>query len=454
MFEGRVESTVYDTAHLALIADQYPEFNGATDYIRNSQLADGSWGSPYFHGYDRLINTVAAMVSLREGGATMDAPSIAQGEVFLQSLDISTERHDTIGFPLISTALMSHAREIGLRVPVVTSQEEVIRKKVALLGSNAASWKKASSIFSLDALLDLTSLPDNIDPTELYNRYGSVAASPAATAALLRRVPHAPAQDWLRLYQNTDGGIGDIDPIDCFELAWIAEYSTQLGHRTPSWLNELYKHWSADYGLISSSHFEIYDLDITASGFLSLYCAGFPVTTKPFERYFAGDHFLCFIGEANASLSTHARVVLALSCAEEWHGAEIARQVLINAHRSGDLWFDKWHVSPYYLRSLALRSIGDPLIEEELTNWLLTTQRPDGGWGWQGSTPEETAYALFGLHSRNRICADIGKRAADYLDAHQGELPIPLWIGKGLYTSRFLVDSIVSLARELCDFAR
>jgi len=65
MFEGRVESTVYDTTYLVSIADQYPEFKGAINYIRGTQYADGSWGSTYFHAYDRLVNTVAGLPSLQ-----------------------------------------------------------------------------------------------------------------------------------------------------------------------------------------------------------------------------------------------------------------------------------------------------------------------------------------------------------------------------------------------------
>jgi len=103
------------------------------------------------------------------------------------------------------------------------------------------------------------------------------------------------------------------------------------------------------------------------------------------------------------------------------------------------------------LRSLALRSINEPTIEAELSDWILTTQRPDGGWGWQGSTPEETAYALFGLHAVHRLSQEVRQRAADLLDEHQNDAPVPLWIGKGLYTSRFLIGSIIGLARELCE---
>ena len=451
MFEGRVESTVYDTAYLVLIADQYPEFKGATDYIRDTQHADGSWGSAYFHVYDRMVNTVAAMIALRKTGATSDAKSVMRGEVFLQTLDLSVDQHDTIGFPLISTALLSHARESGLRVPIIKAQEEVIRKKVAMLGGDAASWRKASSVFSLEALLRLTTIPDTMDPRELYNDHGCVAASPAATAALLQQVPHAPARTWLRHFRNADGGIGDMDPIDYFEMAWIAEYSHYAGKAPATWLNSLYERWSEEYGLVNTSHYEIYDLDTTASAFLSLYCAGYPVTTAPFQHYFAGDHYMTIIGEANSSLSVHARVALALSWAGDTHGAGVARQVLLKAHARNEMWFDKWHVSPYYLRSLALRSINEPTIEAELSDWILTTQRPDGGWGWQGSTPEETAYALFGLHAVHRLSQEVRQRAADFLDEHQNDAPVPLWIGKGLYTSRFLIGSIVGLARELCE---
>ena len=450
MFEGRVESTIYDTSYLARLSGTHPQFRSALTHIRETQFPDGSWGSNYFHGHDRFVNTLSAIIALREQGNSSDALQIAHGEQFLSTLDVTSDAHDTIGFPLIAAALCDHARRLGLRLPAVQREELLIKQKIELLGKTPASWRKASSVFSLEALLELTPIPSDLNPYDLYNGYGCVAASPAATAALLAHCPDEAALNWLQYYQNPDGGIGDVNPIDCFEMAWIAEYGRQAGKPSPDWLDDLYAFWSDEYGLLSSSNYEIYDLDATASGFLSLYAAGYPVATTAFKRHLAGDHYLCFIGEANSSLSMHARVAAALTAAGDIEGAEIARQVLLMAYHKNELWFDKWHVSPFYLRTLALQSISDSQIEAEIGDWLLTTQRPDGGWGWQFSTPEETAYALFGLYGEHRLSADVAGRAAGYLQEHRHELT-PLWIGKGLYTSRFLIQSIVLLAEDVCE---
>jgi hypothetical protein len=64
------------------------------------------------------------------------------------------------------------------------------------------------------------------------------------------------------------------------------------------------------------------------------------------------------------------------------------------------LWFDKWHISPYYLTGTAICTpvrLIDDLLQRRV-DWVLKTQNDDGGWGYFGeSTYEETAYCLQAL---------------------------------------------------------
>nr|GFA44070.1 ent-copalyl diphosphate synthase, chloroplastic-like [Tanacetum cinerariifolium] len=68
--DGEITSSAYDTAWVALIQDANGPFGGplfpsSLQWIVNHQLPDGSWGEPLmFSAYDRLLNTLACIVTL------------------------------------------------------------------------------------------------------------------------------------------------------------------------------------------------------------------------------------------------------------------------------------------------------------------------------------------------------------------------------------------------------
>jgi hypothetical protein len=142
---------------------------------------------------------------------------------------------------------------------------------------------------------------------------------------------------------------------------------------------------------------------------------------------------------------------------EEWSQKLI--EFLRQADLDGYLWFDKWHISPYYLTGPSLwmlHGVVDELLESRL-KWLIKSQNSDGGWGYYGkSTLEETAYSLQALLYWDENIAPIDKRVlaagATYFLNHlpNAEL-VPLWIGKGLYTPyRVVQASLVATHSTLC----
>jgi halimadienyl-diphosphate synthase len=87
-----------------------------------------------------------------------------------------------------------------------------------------------------------------------------------------------------------------------------------------------------------------------------------------------------------------------------------------------------------------------------LVNWIIKTQRPDGGWGYYGgSTSEETAYCLKALlhwHAHvDNVDEDVLAVAANYLQYHLDDQNYPpLWIGKCLYMPYYPVRSAILMA--------
>jgi len=68
------------------------------------------------------------------------------------------------------------------------------------------------------------------------------------------------------------------------------------------------------------------------------------------------------------------------------------------AQREDGHWEAKWYWGPYYVGALCLELLSraaphTPVIERAM-NFLLRTQREDGGWGVHESVPLDTAHAF------------------------------------------------------------
>ena len=67
MGDGEISISPYDTAWVALVADEgRPRFPASLEWISRNQLSDGSWGDARtFSIFDRILNTLACVVALR-----------------------------------------------------------------------------------------------------------------------------------------------------------------------------------------------------------------------------------------------------------------------------------------------------------------------------------------------------------------------------------------------------
>jgi len=118
----------------------------------------------------------------------------------------------------------------------------------------------------------------------------------------------------------------------------------------------------------------------------------------------------------------------------------------------------KWHVSPYYVMCELPRLIAGwrfPIARSlvaQAADYLLQTQRDDGGWGKEHSTHEETSFAALGIEAVRRVgmideatCMQALRRAGDFLVDKPLEYE-KLWIGKSLYCVRPLTKMIYEVA--------
>jgi hypothetical protein len=460
--KGKIHGVAYDTAWVSRLAARYPGygFDETTEWLRRNQYDDGTWGASLLHYHDRFASTLAAIVALREAPdhTARDERRIRRGESALWKLvgRLGRDDSDTVGFPIVSTALTQDAAELGLDVPRAPIRyAAAYRSKVQnSLQQNQRDWRLNALSFSLEGLW--RALGDN--DIALEANY-SVASSPAATAAYLFRQRDEGALQYLQSIKEADGSIPALAPIDIFEIVWSLNHLFALDIVQPDdvrhVLDYLWEHWSPVTGLHYSTYFRVPDLDITSASFILLRWAGYPVEGDVFEYFEMEDHFCTYRQESNPSPAAHLRLLMALQCCPEHPKQPAWVQKALTAiqryDENGSYWWDKWHASPYYVSDLAIRALYQlvPDLAASRLNWILKTQNDDGGWGYlDHSTAEETAYCLEGLLLWHSAVAPVDTAVLEagikFLRSQAGNTNyVPLWISKGLYTPHNIVKSAI-----------
>ncbi len=472
--KGRVDGVAYDTAWVARLAPHYPDhgFENSLDWLRQNQYDDGTWGAPLVHYHDRFISTLASIVALQEVGHELrDHRRIKRGEAALWKLigQLGWDNNDTVGFPILSASLAEEATKLGLDVPhpPVRFGERYRQKVTNLLSQSSRDWRTTSLSFSLEAMRTFVKSDDNV-----LESNKSASVSPSATAGYLLSHNDPDALSYLKQIIQSDpfGGVPALSPIDTFEIAWSLNHLRQNGavendnFEVRRVLTALNLAWSNEIGVGYSSFLSLPEIDDTAAAFTVLNWGGYPVSPSVFASYELTDHFCCFRGETDPSVSIHIRLLTALRLFADDQQCKAWISKILHAlqkfDQNGSFWSDKWHASPYYVNSaalFALHTIADDLAQSRL-KWLLRTQNDDGGWGYLGvSTPEETAYCLEALlfwdRTVNRIDQASLDSAAQYLMLHLTDKHYaPLWIGKSLYSPHNVVKALIlsALFRYYC----
>lgn len=476
--KGKTNSVPYDTGWAARLERQFPgnRFNQSLDWLRRHQHSDGSWGSDLLHYHDRYVSTLSAVVALQEHqGSFADGQRIERGVRYLWDIlgRLQTDAMDTIAFPLLAMTLEQEARSIGLNVPsaIYARERENIQYKLKLLGENPKLWHKTTMSFSLEGVFPYFNDAQLPEAPSFQFADGSVGGSPASTAAFLqlaKGTAQTRAFDYLNreLDRQLDGGLSNLHPLELFERTWSLYPLALAGAISPDdptvrqHLEVLHQAWQPGKGMVYHQYFPEPDLDDTAVAFSLLHWGGYDISPSVF-RYFEDEaYFYCYQGESDPSLSANIRLLQALEQAEvlgdypEWQ-AKIESMLVRYGNRSA-VWFDKWHISPYYLASTALTVSNDTLAPflAAHVDWILNTQQADGGWGFYGrSTAEETAYALLGLlvwqQKRPLIPRHHLQAAASFL-VREMDAPRPaMYIGKCLFCPELVVNSTILSALYL-----
>ncbi len=475
---GTMDPVAYDTAWLARLTQRgdarravFPE---CAAWLLRAQRPDGSWGSARETLHDRVAATLAALVALetllRREVRLPEAPAavrrrLAAGCAYLCARvpGLIHDPWETVGFELAVPVLLVQARALGLALPW-EGFAFVAQRRAAKLARLPRGWQGAVGAAMVHTL-EGWGCEDGPHLPGLRGANGSCANSPSATAFYYAHIPDETARAYLlECSRRGGGGVADVFPFDVFEAAWVLDHlqtggvPTTAAARAPL-IASLAAAWGdggAGVG-IASSGLEP-DADDTALTALVLHREGLAVRCGALRAFRRPGGFACFPFERNPSVSANIHATYALWGTGEAGDQDLepVRAYLADARLPAGCWRDKWHVSPWYPTCRAIIGLSGlwPELVAPAVDWLLDGQRPDGSWGEVGGTAEETAYAVLALSRVGGARRRDARRAMAAAGAILREEPAAarpaLWIGKGLYHPRRVVDAAVLAARQLC----
>ena len=145
MGPGTISTTAYDTAWVARLGEIDWELSSqALNWLCENQLSDGSWGaSNVFYYHDRVISTLAAMISLtRRGRRKHDTKQVENGLLALERIISGATRGlmadangATVGFEMIVPTLVAEAERLGL----ITQQKDRLLGRLSKMRSQKLS---------------------------------------------------------------------------------------------------------------------------------------------------------------------------------------------------------------------------------------------------------------------------------------------------------------------------
>jgi halimadienyl-diphosphate synthase len=469
---GRMSTTAYDTAWIARLGKIDLELSSrALNWLHENQLPDGSWGSsePFYY-HDRLISTLAAMIALTYCGERgHDHKQMERGMSALERIIEDSQKGlqadpngATVGFEMIAPTLVAEAKKLGIikcqGTRVLDQLSHQRAAKLALIRGKMINRDMSAAFSAEMAGQDGHHM---LDLNNLQGSNGSIGHSPSATAyfALYVKPQDSAALTYLRKIINSDGGAPDLVPIDVFEAAWNLwnlSLFESWDQETILLFNPLVKYlkqgWEKGKGIGLSVDYCIPDGDDTTIAFEALTRLGCHPDVEAVLSFEENQNFRTYHYEADISVSVNIHALGALRQAGFAPTSFNIQKILafLKKTKVGDTyWLDKWHLSPYYTTSHAIvasAGYANDLIEKSI-EWIISSQNPDGSWGYGIPTAEETAYCLQSLCIWKRRGGTVPRRtlqnARSWLSEHI-EPPYPyLWIGKGLYTVELVVRSAI-----------
>jgi halimadienyl-diphosphate synthase len=474
-----MSSLAYDTAWVARLANIDRELsNQALEWLSMNQLEDGSWGAKLpFYYHDRVISTLAAMISLTKYGRRVtDKRSIEQGLLALERITngatqglMTDPNGATVGFEMIAPTLVAEAEQLG----IIKRQGERVLGRLSKMREAKMSRLKGKLINKYITTAFSSEMVgaegiDRLDLNNLKESNGSIGHSPAATAFYLLDINPEDSMglNYLRSAVSPEGGFCDLYQFESFERAFVLwnlllveDWDETIRNMMRPHLDYLHKAWKPGKG-ISYSDLSCVPIDaddtIYAYGILKQH--SYDVDIEAVLSLEEEDHFRCYELEVglSPSVNIHAMQMLLKNGYAPAHPTiQKLIRYLNRVKIDNSYWTDKWHSSLYYSTThyiIACAGYQNELAIPSI-NWLVSNQKPNGAWGTFMPTAEETAQCLQALCTWEKKTGARFDHAIEngtkWLEEHAEDPYPPLWIGKGLYCPELIVRSTVLSALKL-----
>ncbi|PWZ53268.1 Ent-copalyl diphosphate synthase 1, chloroplastic [Zea mays] len=317
MSDGDISVSAYDTAWVGLVprldGGEGPQFPAAVRWIRNNQLPDGSWGdAALFSAYDRLINTLACVVTLTRW--SLEPEMRGRGLSFLgrNMWKLATEDEESmpIGFELAFPSLIELAKSLGVHdfpydhqaLQAIYSSREI---KVKRIPKEVMHTVPTSILHSLEGMPGL----DWAKLLKLQSSDGSFLFSPAATAYALMNTGDDRCFSYIdRTVKKFNGGVPNVYPVDLFEHIWAVDRLERLGisryfqKEIEQCMDYVNRHWTED-GICWARNSDVKEVDDTAMAFRLLRLHGYSVSPDVFKNFEKDGEFFAFVGQSNQAVT-------------------------------------------------------------------------------------------------------------------------------------------------------
>ncbi|KAH6757392.1 hypothetical protein C2S52_023458 [Perilla frutescens var. hirtella] len=307
--DGRISTSSYDTAWVALIEDleggDGPQFPSSLEWIEQNQRHDGSWGDDFFCVYDRLLNTIACVVALTSWN--VDSAEAKKGVLYIKEnvhrLKDGTVEHMPCGFELVFPALLQRAKLLGIQDlpyddPLINEIYYAREQKLKRIPIEVMHKVPTSLLFSLEGM-------ENLEWEKLLkfqSTDGSFLTSPSSTAFAFMQTKDEKCFKFIKNVVQTFNGVApNAYPVDIYARLWAVDRLQRLGisrffeAEIVDCLSHVFRFWT-EKGVFCARETQPSDMDDTTMGFRLLRMHGYDVDPNVLRNFKHDDKFSCLAG--------------------------------------------------------------------------------------------------------------------------------------------------------------
>ena len=322
-----MNGVIYDTAVIASIRNNmgYSYFPEQVRTVLSHQYDNGSWGSRFYHPFDRLLSTASALYMMSE--LNLDKGSYENQ--FEKGINWISENNQLIynsqfplpaGFEFLYTKFIGSVMEkISGNNISISKLEQSRQKKLELLGGYLFSVYNPL-FHSMEGIVENSIEAESL--ATYLSKNGSLAASPASSSIFLKHKVKKVLPNVMRYLRKDslqdDYLFSNFGDYTYFNIAYSLYPLIKAGYKMHSAVRKpielLNKYWS-EQGISFGYSFPIVDADDTAIALLVMDYLGIKGTKEKLQslKFFEDkEYYKTYFVENDPALLTNMHVLEAL----------------------------------------------------------------------------------------------------------------------------------------------